>query len=72
MARYPLLFGQILRYTENDDPDVTDLKLAIRNAQQVLTRTNEQMKQQETEALLAYLSENLTFPDDERDRKSVV
>ncbi|KAK9896443.1 hypothetical protein P389DRAFT_211187 [Cystobasidium minutum MCA 4210] len=65
LARYPLLFGQILRYTENDDPDVTDLKLAIRNAQQVLTRTNEQMKQQETEALLAYLSENLTFPDDE-------
>lgn len=60
-----MLFQQILRYTEDDDPDIKDLKLAVRNAQLVLSRTNEHLKMQESDAKLAYLSEHLAFPDDQ-------
>lgn len=65
LARYPLLFQQVLRYTDDDDPDATDLKLAIRNAQLTLARTNENLKMHENEEKLAYLSEHLSFPDNE-------
>lgn len=65
LARYPLLFSQILHYTEAEEQDFTDIKLAIRNAQQVLARTNEQLKQEEDKALLVQLSEHLIFPEDE-------
>lgn len=65
LARYPLLFQQILRYTDADDLDATDLKFALHSAQRVLSRTNEQIKQQENRSRLVSLSSHLTFPDDE-------
>lgn len=42
-----------------------DLKLAIRNAQRVLNRTNEQIRFQENEEKLASLSDHLLFADDD-------
>jgi hypothetical protein len=44
---------------------VTNLKLALRSAHQVLNRTNEQIRRQEVQEKLAYLSDNIVFVDDQ-------
>jgi hypothetical protein len=65
LARYPLLFQHILKYTDDDDADVTDLKFALHSAERVLNRTNEQIKQQENQAKLVFLSNHLAFLHDD-------
>lgn len=64
LARYPLLLGQIIMFTESDNPDLNDLKAGLEAAQRVLNSTNEGLREQENEGRLQYLSETLVFPDD--------
>ena len=59
ITRYPLLFQQILRYTEEDHPDHPTVAAALQTAQSLLDTTNEAIRQQETNEQLKKLSENL-------------
>lgn len=61
LTRYPLLFGQILKYTDQDDnPDeVAALRRAMSTAQRLLDSTNEAIRQRQTEERLAMLSERI-------------
>jgi hypothetical protein len=64
LARYPLLLQQILKYTDGDSIEHNDLSDALTTAQSVLNSTNEGIRDQENEATLQYLSDNLVFTDD--------
>lgn len=65
LARYPLLFEQVLVYSDNEDNnDVTDLREGVSVAKKVLKAANEQIKQRENEQKLAHLSDHLIFSDD--------
>lgn len=55
---------QILKYTDPDSGEHVDLSEALQVAQGVLNGTNEGIREQEDEATLQYLSDNLVFPED--------
>lgn len=56
LARYPLLIGQILRYTDEDHPDYRTLTEALQTAETVLSSTNEMVRSAENNELMLFLS----------------
>lgn len=59
ITRYPLLIGQIQRYTEPDHPDYPLLQSALQTAESLLNTTNEAIREQEDASALRKLSESL-------------
>ncbi len=62
LTRYPLLIGQILRYTEEDHPDRVALGRALEVAERILTGVNEAVRSHEDLEKLLKLSDSLVFP----------
>ncbi|SPO31627.1 related to Intersectin 1 [Ustilago trichophora] len=59
LTRYPLLLGQILRYTPEDHADYARVKAAKETAEGILAKTNEAIREHEDATALSKLSENL-------------
>jgi len=59
VTRYPLLIGQIVKYTNEDHPDYEPLKRSQRTAEAILNTTNEAIRSRENKERLKVLSENL-------------
>lgn len=62
LTRYPLLIGQILRYTNEEDADPEEyksLRNAMSNAQSLLDTTNESIRQRQSDERLIDLTEKI-------------
>ncbi|PWN31681.1 Dbl homology domain-containing protein [Meira miltonrushii] len=62
LTRYPLLIGQILRYTNEEDADPQEyksLRNAMANAQSLLDTTNESIRQRQSDERLVELTEKI-------------
>lgn len=62
LTRYPLLIGQILRYTNEKDADPQEyksLRTAMANAQSLLDTTNESIRQRQSDERLVELTEKI-------------
>lgn len=59
ITRYPLLIGQIIRYTDQDHADYSPLKKAQRSAEAILNTTNEAIRSRENKERLKVISETL-------------
>jgi len=66
MTRYPLLIGQILKYTEADHADWEALKKANTIAEGILASTNELIRENESRDRLRLLSQTLYVGDEAR------
>lgn len=66
LTRYPLLIGQIQRYTPEDHPDYPQVKAAKETAEGILAKTNEAIRDNEDNTALAKLSENLWLGEEAR------
>lgn len=66
LTRYPLLLGQILRYTPEDHVDHVCVKRAKETAESILAKTNEAIRENEDASALAKLSENLWLGEEAR------
>ncbi|PLW16900.1 hypothetical protein PCASD_16384 [Puccinia coronata f. sp. avenae] len=62
LTRYPLLISQIMKYTQEGSPDFNRLANALKKVQQILTETNEAIREHEHELALVTLSEQLMIP----------
>lgn len=62
LTRYPLLIGQILKFTDQNTPEFHHLHQALKKVQEVLTATNEAIREQEHQIILTSLSEHLSIP----------
>lgn len=79
LARYPLLFEQLLKYTDDDNPDKVLLPIAIQKIKALLSRVNDETGRNENRLQLSQLSNRLVFkPGDtvdlrlgDRDREMV-
>lgn len=62
LTRYPLLFSQILRYTntEVDPAEASDVRGAMQASQRLLDRTNEAIRSRESNERLAAISHTLS------------
>ncbi|CAG8555372.1 11309_t:CDS:10, partial [Ambispora gerdemannii] len=56
ITRYPLLFRQILHYTEKDHPDHEKIMQSLKKAEDILEKTNEAAREQENQVKLAEIS----------------
>ncbi|CAG8557077.1 1263_t:CDS:10 [Ambispora leptoticha] len=56
ITRYPLLFRQILHYTEKDHPDHEKIMQSLKKAEDILEETNEAAREQENQVKLAEIS----------------
>ncbi|WFD35870.1 RHO1 GDP-GTP exchange protein 2 [Malassezia cuniculi] len=61
LARYPLLFGQVLKYTEDSNPDSVLLPRVIKHIQSLLSRVNEASGRSENRFQLSMLNDQLVF-----------
>ncbi|GAA95075.1 uncharacterized protein L969DRAFT_77433 [Mixia osmundae IAM 14324] len=61
LTRYPLLLQHILHYTDEHHPDQVDLAKSTAIAEAVLKTTNENIRRQESDSVLAHLSQTLHF-----------
>lgn len=66
LTRYPLLLGQILRYTPEDHADYIQVKAAKETAESILAKTNESIRENEDATALSKLSENLWLGEEAR------
>lgn len=66
LTRYPLLLGQILRYTPEDHADYTRVKAAKETSESILAKTNEAIRENEDATALSKLSENLWLGEEAR------
>lgn len=62
LTRYPLLIGQILKYTEEDHPDRVALGRALEVAERILGDVNESVRRHQDLEKLLKLSDSLVFP----------
>ncbi|WFD45329.1 RHO1 GDP-GTP exchange protein 2 [Malassezia psittaci] len=61
LARLPLLFEQVLKYTEDDNPDKVLLPIAIQKIKALLSRVNEETGRNENRMQISQLSDRLVF-----------
>lgn len=61
LARYPLLFGQVLKYTEESNPDSTILPQVVKQIQGLLSRVNDATGRSENRFQLGMLNQQLVF-----------
>ena len=61
LARYPLLFGQVLKYTEESNPDSVLLPQVVRHIQNLLSRVNDATGRSENRFQLGMLNQQLVF-----------
>lgn len=61
LARYPLLFGQVLKYTDEDMADSTLLPRAIQLIKRLLARVNEASGRSENRYQIGMLNQQLVF-----------
>lgn len=61
LARYPLLFEQMLKYTNDENPDKTLLPLVIQKIKALLSRVNHETGRSENRMQLTQLSQQLFF-----------
>lgn len=59
ITRYPLLLGQVLKYTDEDHPDWSRLRKAVRTSEGILADTNERIRENESRERLKMLSQTL-------------
>ncbi|KAI3622906.1 ROM2 [Malassezia furfur] len=61
LARYPLLFEQVLKYTDDDSPDKVLLPVAIQKIKALLSRVNDETGRNENRLQISQLSDRLVF-----------
>lgn len=61
LARYPLLFGQVLKYTEDSNQDSVLLPQVVRRIQNLLSRVNDATGRSENRFQLGMLNQQLVF-----------
>ena len=61
LARYPLLLGQVLKYTKEDSPDREDIPNAIGLIRDFLSRVNDESGKSENHFNLVHLNSSLRF-----------
>ena len=61
LARYPLLLGNVLKYTTDDNPDKQDLPKAIAQIRETLSRVNEESGKAENHYNLMNLNSQLKW-----------
>ncbi|WFD27733.1 RHO1 GDP-GTP exchange protein 2 [Malassezia nana] len=61
LARYPLLFEQLLKYTSEDNVDKTVLPRVIQHIQRLLNRVNDATGRSENRIQIGFLSKQLVF-----------
>jgi len=61
LARYPLLFEQLLKYTPDDNVDKTVLPRVIQHIQRLLSRVNDATGRSENRIQIGFLSKQLVF-----------
>jgi hypothetical protein len=66
LARYPLLLENVLKYTEDDNPDKTDIPKALKLIRDLLSRVNAESGKAENRFNLRRLHEQLKFRPGER------
>lgn len=66
LTRYPLLIGQIQKYTEEDHEDYQSLQQAHRIAESLLETTNEKIRENESRERLKALSQTLYIGQESR------
>jgi hypothetical protein len=62
LTRYPLLIGQMLKYTEEESEDCAALGRALEVAERILSGVNEAVRSQQDYEKLLKLSDSLVFP----------
>lgn len=68
LARYPLLLGQVIKYTKDGEPDEEALADVIKQVKQFLSKVNEETGKSENRFQMANLSDLLIFkPGEEVD-----
>ncbi|KAK1750245.1 CNH domain-containing protein [Echria macrotheca] len=65
LARYPLLLENVLKYTEDDNPDKTDIPKALKLIRDLLSRVNAESGKAENRFNLRRLHEQLKFRHNE-------
>lgn len=65
LARYPLLLGQVLKYTAEGNPDKQDIPKAVGLIKDFLSRVNTETGRAENRFNLLQLNQNLKFPSGE-------
>ncbi len=66
MARYPLLLENVLKYTEDDSPDKTDIPKVLTTIRDLLSRVNAESGKAENRFNLRRLHEQLRFRPNEK------
>ncbi|CAO1629540.1 unnamed protein product [Sympodiomycopsis kandeliae] len=66
LTRYPLLLGQILKYTPEDHLDFAPIKRSNKVAENILAETNERIRDNESRERLRHLSQTLYIGDEAR------
>ncbi|KAI3618403.1 hypothetical protein CBS9595_002766 [Malassezia furfur] len=61
LARYPLLFEQVLKYTDDDSPDKVLLPVAIQKIKALLSRVNDETGRNANRLQISQLSDRLVF-----------
>ncbi|WFD01264.1 RHO1 GDP-GTP exchange protein 2 [Malassezia yamatoensis] len=61
LARLPLLFEQVLKYTEEENPDKVLLPIAIQKIKALLSRVNQETGRNENRMQISQLSDRLVF-----------
>lgn len=61
LARYPLLLENVFKFTSDENPDKTDLPLAIKSIKETLTRVNEESGKAENHYNLMNLNAQLKW-----------
>jgi len=70
LARYPLLLENVLKYTDDDSPDKTDIPKVLTKIRDLLSRVNAESGKAENRFNLRRLHEQLRFrPNDRMDLK---
>ncbi|KAG9290202.1 hypothetical protein G9A89_022178 [Geosiphon pyriformis] len=59
ITRYPLLFRQILHYTEKDNPDHQNIIQSLNIAEDILEQTNEAAREQENQVKIAEIAKSV-------------